>query len=247
MSRTAILLLICALAALNQGPIKVLASPDEETGSGQNGSTPLMRPRSPGVAPTVSRNKRGLFSSSWNAFTDQNHKLLQVLKMENILLVKDQSVRPTTEAIEWSQFSRCWWLCHETYRLVDYYQQGNRERKFKVFVNDATWPPNRFRTSGYRGKLFFGFLPLSKADGAVFFVIHPYSWRPFVHRFKTNRFTRTLNKGLSAMGGMAAGAAIGSIVPGIGTLAGGAIGMAAEHFGGELTEDYFGDHLRFIG
>jgi len=254
MSRTGILLLICSLVALDQ------ASPDGETGSAQIGFTPPLPPRSPGVPPTVTRKKRGIFGypRHMDVFTSESHRLLQRLNMENIVLVKDKSVRPTTESIEWSQFSRCWWLCHETYRLVDYYQEGNHDRKFKVFINDATYPPNRFQTTGHQGKLFFGFLPFSSNDGAVFFVMHPKSWHPFQQQFKTDSITRYIHEGLSAAAGQlgaAASAAIGakvgavagSVVPGLGTAIGGVMGAVGGHAVSQLTDDYFGDYLRYIG
>ena len=41
----------------------------------------------------------------------------------------------------------------------------------------------------------------------------------------------------------AAGAAIGSIVPGLGTAVGAVVGYGAS----QLTDDYFGDYLRYIG
>ena len=114
----------------------------------------------------------------------------QGLGLRNRRLVKDGSVRPTTETIEWSQISRCWWSCSEEYRLVDYYIDGDTSRSvYKVFVAKETTPPNEFRTSGYRDKLHFGFLTFGSDDGAMFFVIHPNSWGPYQHRFKTNAMT----------------------------------------------------------
>ena len=112
-------------------------------------------------------------------------------------MVRDTSVNPTTETIEWTQASRCLFSsCEEEYRLVDYYVDGNKNgRVYKVFINKDTSPPNEFRTSGYRGKLHFGFLTFGTGDGAIFFVIHPNSWGPYQHRFKTNTFTQFFKDG----------------------------------------------------
>ena len=60
--------------------------------------------------------------------------------MFNIKLVRDQSQKPTTETIKWTQAKRCLFGCKEDYRLVDYYQDGNEGRKFKVYVNQAETP-----------------------------------------------------------------------------------------------------------
>merc|ERR1712142_310593 len=186
-------------------------------------------------------------------FTSDSRNILRNLNLLNRRMVKDNSVRPTTETIEWTQISRCWWSCEEEYKLVDYYLDGNKNGKpFKVFVESGTTPPSEFRTSGYNGKLHFGFLVFDTSpNGAVFFVIHPNSWGPYQHRFKTNSFTRFIKNGLSEVGsaasGAAAGAALGSIVPGIGTAIGAVVGGIAGAAGGQLTDDYFGDYLRYIG
>lgn len=193
-------------------------------------------------------------------FTWDSRKILKTMKMDNIKLVRDWSHSPSTERIEWTQASRCWWKCKENYRLVDYYQDGNRDRKFKVFINWDTTPPTSFWTSGYRSgsaRLHFGVLTgfLAKNDGALFFVIHPNSWGPYQHRFKTDKFTRSIQKKLKKVAKKlvkkaatkAAVAAIaatyGSVVPGLGTAIGYAFGYAAA----ENVDDYFGDYLRYIG
>jgi len=188
-----------------------------------------------------------------SVFTSDSRNILSALNLLNQRMVKDNSVRPTTETIEWTQASRCWWSCEEEYKLVDYYLDGNKNGKpYKVFVESGTTPPSEFRTSGYNGKLHFGFLVFgSSPNGAVFFVIHPNSWGPYQHRFKTNSITKFVKNGLSRLGATAAssaaGAALGSIVPGIGTAIGAAVGAVAGAAGGELTDDYFGDYLRYIG
>jgi hypothetical protein len=194
-------------------------------------------------------------------FVDTSRNLLKGLDMYNIWLIRDESLRPTSEPIEWTQTSRCWWGCKEDYLLVDYYQWKNPERKFKVFVNMATTPPAYFKTDGRMShntgdaKLHFGSLTFSSDDGAVFFVIHPNAWGPFQHRFKTNTFTSFFKDGISKAAGSVtgwaagalAGAAIGSIVPGLGNVAGAVIGGVAGGAASKLTDDFFGDYLRYIG
>ena len=126
-------------------------------------------------------------------FSEGSQKLLKGLKMFDIKLVRDQSQKPTTETIKWTQAKRCLFGCKEDYRLVDYYQDGNEGRKFKVYVNQAETPPDSFRTSGYNGMLHFGVFTFTTArdsDGAIFFVIHPNFWGLFQDRFKTNALTR---------------------------------------------------------
>jgi len=185
-------------------------------------------------------------------FTEDSQKLLAGLGLTDKRLVKDNSVSPTTETIEWTQASRCWWGCEEEYRLVDYYIDGDTSGNvYKVFIAKDITPPGAFRTSGYNKELHFGFLTFGTDDGAVFFVIHPNSWGPYQHRFKTNSFTAFVKGGLSsvasavagAAAGAATGAAIGSIVPGLGTVVGAVVGYGAS----SLTDDYFGDYLRYIG
>jgi len=186
-------------------------------------------------------------------FTSDSKELLRGLGLYSVRMVKDTSIRPTSETIKWTQASRCFFTsCEEEYRLVDYYKDGNTSSSvYKVFVNKDTSPPDEFRTSGYRGELHFGFLTFGSDDGAVFFVIHPNSWKPFQHRFKTNTFTKFFKDGISkaasAAASAATGAAIGSIVPGLGTAIGGIVGLVVGTAGSSLTDDYFGDYLRYIG
>jgi len=184
-------------------------------------------------------------------FTKDSQTLLKKMRMFNIRLIRDPGLKPTSEKIEWTQASRSLFGCEETYLLVDYYQQGNRGRKFKVFIEEGTTPPNSFETSGYQKKLHFGFLTFGTDDGAVFFVIHPNSWGPYQHRFKTNTFTaftkNAVAKAASIGTSSAIGAALGSVVPGLGTLVGGAIGAVGGVAASSLTDDYFGDYLRYIG
>jgi len=190
------------------------------------------------------------FGNSGSEFTDSSKNILKAYNQENIRLVRDRSVQPTSVTIEWSQFSKCTFsTCSEEYLLVDYYQDGDKSNPvMKVYVaKDELSPPNEFRTSGYRGKLHFGFLYFGGTNQALFYVLHPNSWGPYQHRFKTNAFTRFFKgqagKVVSTATGAAVGAAIGSVIPGAGTIIGGLVGAGVS----QLSDDYLGDYLRYIG
>lgn len=198
------------------------------------------------------------FGNSGSEFTDSSKNILEAYNQENI-----RSVQPTSVTIEWSQFSKCTFsTCSEEYLLVDYYQDGDQSNPvMKVYVaKDELSPPNEFRTSGYRGKLHFGFLYFGGTNQALFYVLHPNSWGPYQHRFKTNAFTRFFKSqaskaaskaaaaavgeaigsiAASTAAGAAAGEAIGSIIPGAGTIIGSLVGAGVA----ELSDDY----LRYIG
>ena len=202
----------------------------------------------------------------WKKFNDVNRDLLKDFDLIDRRMVRDTSVKPSTETIKWSQASRCWWSCEEEYLLVDYHKDGNKNNQVhKVFVaKDAGTPPDCFYTSGYSGKndakLHFGFLYMGGESQAFVFVIHPKSWYPYQHRFKTSSITNFFNQGLkgaikaasaaaagAAISGVAAaaaaGAAAGSIVPVIGNVVGAVVGVGVA----TVTDDYFGDYLRYIG
>ena len=166
----------------------------------------------------------------------------------NKKMVRDQSATPTSEIIRWTQFFRCFFGCKEEYLLVDYHQDGDKSNPvMKVFVAKSKLsPPDEFNTSGYQKLLHFGFLFFGDQNQAIFFVLHPNSWEPYQHRFKTNAFTAFFNDGIGSVmtaAETAVGAAVGSIVPGAGTIIGGIVGTAV----GSLSDDYFGDYLRYIG
>ena len=93
-------------------------------------------------------------------FTEDSRQLLKAYNLYNRTMVRDDSVRPTSETIEWTQISRCWWGCEEEYLLVDYYQDGDKSNPvMKVYVAKSELsPPSEFWTSGYNGYLHFGFL-----------------------------------------------------------------------------------------
>ena len=201
-----------------------------------------------------------IFTTShyYEQFTDGSKQLLKAFNLENKRLVRDDSVQPSTETIKWTQTSRCWFGCKEEYRLVDYYEDGDKKNPvMKVFVAKKAFndPPQEFQTSGHQGKLHFGYLYYGDENSAIFLVLHDNSWRPYQHRFKTNTFTKWFNAGLSkalgtagslaagAAAGVAMGAAFGSIVPGIGTVIGAATGLVISQF----SDDVFGDYLRYIG
>merc|ERR1712112_103059 len=198
-------------------------------------------------------------------FTDESRRILKAYNLFNKRMVRDSSINPTSESLEWTQVSRCFWKCEEEYLLVDYYQDGDKSNPvMKVFVAKSELsPPSEFRTSGYQGYLHFGFLYYGGQNQAFFFVLHPNSWGPYQHRFKTNSFTAFFQDGIGAVlasgatyaagaavtsaaaaaGAAAAGATIGSIVPVAGTIIGGLVGASV----GALSDDYFGDYLRYIG
>lgn len=179
-------------------------------------------------------------------FTDESKEVLQEVDMYNIQLVKDEDLTSTLETIEWQQAWRCgFYKCSEHYRLVDYYQSGDRNSIFKVFIHHEITPPKTFHTSGYNGKLHFGSMYTTSGDGAVFFVIHDNSLGPYVHHFKTDTLIKYVHKGLSA----AAGAALGSIVPGLGTVIGGIVGgiIGASGITDSLINECIGEYLRYIG
>ena len=197
-----------------------------------------------------------VFSTSdyYKQFTDGSKKLLKAFKLENKRLVRDDSVRPSTETIGWTQLTRCLFGCKEEYRLVDYYEDGDKKNPvMKVFVAKKAFndPPQEIQTNGHQGKLHFGHLYFGDDNSAIFFVLHDNSWRPYQHRFKTSSFTKWFNAGLStalstagsAAAGAAVGAAYGSIVPGIGTVVGAATGLVISQW----SDDVFGDYLRYIG
>ena len=163
-------------------------------------------------------------------------------------------------------------MCSEDYILADYYDEADVEKKLvvKVFVAKAAGkPPKRFSTSGHsaakESKLHFGNVFFDNAGGsAIFFVIHPNSWGPYQHRFKTSSITAAFNTAAKAIIGAgatagigaaiaaaaASGAVMGSFIPGPGTAAGAVLGVAVAGFGalfGTLSDDYIGDYLRYIG
>jgi len=83
-------------------------------------------------------------------FVESSKHLLRALKLDNKRLVRDKSVKPSTETIKWSQISHCLWECKEEYLLVDYYLNGDKSSSVvKVFVaKEAMTPPDEFKTSG---------------------------------------------------------------------------------------------------
>merc|ERR1719320_1113993 len=185
------------------------------------------------------------FGDYGTKFTEENQEILETYGLMNKRMVKDQSVAPTSETIGWTQISRCLHWCEEEYLLVDYYEDGNKTKEvMKVFVaRSEVSPPDEFWTSGYHGYLHFGFLWFGEQNQAVFFVLHPNSWGPYQHRFKTNGFTDFFNKAVGKVTAMAAsglatsaiaGAAFGSIVPFAGPVIGGLVGIAV----GSLSDDY---------
>mmetsp|Transcript_124180 Transcript_124180/g.215243 ORF Transcript_124180/g.215243 Transcript_124180/m.215243 type:complete len:381 (-) Transcript_124180:107-1249(-) len=137
-----------------------------------------------------------------------------------------------------------------------------------VYVADVCGsPPARFNTKGVSlgtgnnmGKLFCGYVYLDQADnqglgaGALFFVIHPPTWKPFQKRFYTSALTALVGTGIQAaadhggsLAGAAIGAAVGSVVPGLGNLVGAAVGYGVGYLLQHAVDAGVGDNLRYIG
>lgn len=108
-------------------------------------------------------------------------------------------------------------------------------------------PPTEFNTRGVNGKLHMGMLWFGAQDEGLYFVLHDNSWRPFQARFKTTKFTEFFRKTSSVVTFGAAGAALGSVIPGAGNVMGAAIGAGVGAVGETLTENFFGAYLRYIG
>jgi len=203
------------------------------------------------AAPERDKRAVGIFTLGdyYSTFTQGSRDILTSYNLLNKNMVRDNDVSPPTERIEWTQTSRCFFGCMEDYLLVDYYQDGVKTNPvMKVFVaRELGNPPQQFSTGGYQGKLHFGHLNFGgdwSINHAIYFVIHPNDWYPYQHRFKTNTFTEFFQDSLWLdLGGWTAGAAIGSILPGPGSVIGGVVGEAIARF----QDDIFGDYLRYIG
>ena len=158
-----------------------------------------------------------------DTFTKSNRDILSKWRLMNKTLVMDK-VEKENEEITWRQASKCGLFeCSESYMLVDYYEDGDKNLPLlKVFVAKKHGdPPLSFSTQGYsRGQheLHFGNVPIEESDGAsaLFFVIHPNSWRPYQDRFLTSSFTAFVKDILSqAQGAWAAGIETGIEAAGI--------------------------------
>ena len=128
--------------------------------------------------------------------------------------------------------------------------------RFNTHTGSASWAE-----SG-DWKLFFGETMLSESL-VLFFVIHPDEWFPFQKRFQTSQLQEVVNDYLSSASAtvtvtavsMSVGGAIGSILPGPGTVAGGMLGTVAgvlitEAFTAivrEFSDGILGQYLRYIG
>merc|ERR1719221_535006 len=79
----------------------------------------------------------GIFTTGnyWGEFTDGNKDLLEAYNLLDKKMVKDDDVNPTSETIEWTQTSKCFWGCSKEYLLVDYYQDGDKSNPvMKVYL-----------------------------------------------------------------------------------------------------------------
>jgi len=117
------------------------------------------------------------------------------------------------------------------------------------------------------GKLHMGNLIWNEGGNVIFFVMHPNSWGPYQKRFQTSVVTDYVNKVIGKLATKAgtklatamvaavvAGATAGSVIPGPGTVAGAAVGLAAAgvpllaaKFAPIAADVYLGDYLRYIG
>merc|ERR1719510_877331 len=195
-------------------------------------------------------------------FCDESKEILEKNKMLNVWLQK--SARSVSqETIEWTQASRCWWTCSETYNLATYSVWGT-ELPVYVYVSMNYALPDFLYTgggtSGYQGLLHFGNLIYdataeneNSESEVIFFVVHPNDWGPFQHRFKTNALTEKVNGAMKAIVSGAAGAlgkvaltaliakaalaggTIGSVVPVGGAAAGVIVGVGAAVIGYALA------------
>jgi len=195
-------------------------------------------------------------------FCDESKEILEKNKMLNVWLQKSNRA-VSQETIKWTQISRCWWGCSETYNLATYSVWGT-ELPVYVYVsmnyNLPDWLYTGGGTSGYQGLLHFGNLIYdataeneNSESEVIFFVVHPNDWGPFQHRFKTSSLTEHVNGAMKAIVSGAAGAlgkvaltaliakaalaggTIGSVVPVGGTAAGVIVGVGAAVIGYALA------------
>ena len=147
---------------------------------------------------------------SYNELTADNELILRGLNLYDRILIRDYSVTPTSHWIKWKQFNHwgCgWFSCEKEYLLVDYYIEGHHSvNPYKVYVAKSVLsPPSQFITSGYDGKLHFGFLHFGHNDeartamhggSAVYFVLHPNSDGPYQNNFKTHSMIEFIADGI---------------------------------------------------
>lgn len=190
-------------------------------------------------------------------FTDDNRAILEHCNLNGKVLVNN-SAHGIVCQIAWTQKMKDLFGCEECYAECDYFMEGEPTdgTPFKVFVaKECGAPPERFSTNGHEqadGVLHYGFV-FSDTDESkcIFFVIHPNSWGPFQHRFRTTSFLKLVSGGVGQAASMgtcaAAGAAMGSFCPGLGTAIGGTVGAGAGWVVQNMTPSYAGDYLRYIG
>lgn len=138
----------------------------------------------------------------------------------------------------------------EDYTECKYIIEGQPESVVMVFVAEVCGtPPASFKASGHAqgdGRLHFGFVfKDNEKSKAVYFVIHPNSWDPFQHRFKTTEMTRMLDEAVEKGTEMASGKIfLGSVFPGIGTAA---VDTEAGWIANKIIRFHVGQYLRYIG
>ena len=179
-------------------------------------------------------------------------ELLERYGLSDVTLV-NESGSGVNEDIEWTQISRSFFGCKESYKKCQYHVEGVPNKKIIVFVANACGgPPDRIYTGGHYGNLHCGYIYVEK-DGlsAVFFVIHPNDWQPYQHRFMQSALTSLTNgaikSGATSMGGALAGAGVGMFFGPVGAITGAVVGGAGSFFAGAVAPSIFGDYLRHIG
>jgi|GEM_PF-5595242 len=190
------------------------------------------------------------------SFTDDNKQKLKDAGLYNVK-INNTSGGGVKVNIAWTQTMRSLTGCEEAYQECDYRMDGTDTGIVKVFVaQECGTPPDSLDTSGCQmgaGKLHFGYIFKDDDEdtAAIFFVIHPNSWGPYQHRFRTTGVLKLLGAGASKVAGVAAGAAagaaFGSVFPIAGTAVGAIVGGAAGLVAGAITPSLAGQYLRYIG
>ncbi|MFC1747932.1 hypothetical protein ACFL2V_03920 [Pseudomonadota bacterium] len=187
-------------------------------------------------------------------FTRENQSLLGELNLLNATLEKTNEPIESVN-IEWGQVSRALLGNEEPYKECVYQKQGSTAL-VKVFVAESCGePPQTFNASGVNyngGRLHFGYVEDDDEKvKAVFFVIHPADRKPFQKRFRTNLMYDLLHAGaemgFARASSAVVGAAVGSIVPVVGTAAGAVVGYCAGEISTAAFDSLCGDYLRYVG
>lgn len=169
------------------------------------------------------------------ALSGENQRILEKFDLFHKWLMRNESVEPPIEKIQWTQFDRCWWMCEEEYYLVDYYVNGDEKSPvIKVYVAKSVLsPPDRFFLGGKQNLLHFGLMNIEEFK-SFFFVLHPFDWMPYQHRFKTNTYIDAAKEFLMETGNKLLFSPFWKVsIPLL--------------FVGSQLDDYVGDYLRYAG